>query len=377
MHFHGYNLIITAALACLVLDASALKAEPLLTTINKIELLQLTSAATPEKQIEFIPEWLAQKFNLRPDCDSRWFVGISENQCLLGLKRLAWGWLEQGHGRLPAGILIHLGNSGTYQPLNNENRVAEMSLAYDLAAHAFAAMINAAIAAPEYRQRLEFLERLESLTQALEQKLGAEIEIAEDIPNLAALSALVQLSSLLAEDPPLAPAQTEVFRIAGSFAPPYEENLKLKESLAVHARLDELRAYLAKPERTTRFWRHDREWPRSFFQARTDLEQSKHKLEGLIRIKEVTCSPMGSLTQAGCLKALEKLERLVEANSVHLPERDMLMIMSKSETPQKEYAFRDKASGISLLQLREDFTLGGLAHFLSVHNWPEEIKELQ
>src|SRR4051794_1520484 len=132
MHFHGYNLITTAALAFLVLDAAALRAEPLLTTINKIELLQLTSAATPEKQMEYIPEWLARKFNLRPDCDSRWFVGISENQCLLGLKRLAWGWLEQGRGRLPGGILVHLSSSGTYKPLNNDTRTAEMTLAYDL-----------------------------------------------------------------------------------------------------------------------------------------------------------------------------------------------------------------------------------------------------
>lgn len=336
-------------------------------SVQMIELLQLVAGASVSEQLRRLPKWLATNFNARPECRQFLNWGVSDRKCLIGMRKLAKGFIFESVTRPPEMMVIRLSRPDEWKRLDTDSSRPTLDVPYDADASRIHRFIAAELLRPEYRQRLGYLNQIDALKGRLEEQTGAIFEIEDRISNLNAVAGLYNLTLLAQENPALFQGRSDVIKISDHFQLPYEERLKLKEDVDAQADLGRLREYLSDVQRRSRPTMDDPHWPDRFFVVRQQLSDVTKQVSLQTGVPEVVCSDVGGLRQADCLVAIARIRQFALREEIPFPKIDLIAVVDRYSMVDPTDFYVDGRR--TVLLVRSDITPRDFWQFLRGHQW--------
>ncbi len=330
-----------------------------------VELMQILAGAPVEDQLRRLPKWVEEKFHYALECDRNWVWGTSDNQCLQGMLRFTRAVIEEESPTPNEKIRVRIMTKG-WGRMDVEQVHPRISLPYRAPRSEIASFLKEELSKPDYRQRLEFLEEIGDMLDALKDKTGVEFEVDDSVTNVHAVAALYKLQLLAEENAAMFKAKAEVIRLGTNFEFPFEQNLRLKETIDVEAPLSQIRFFFASPRRF--LGEAD-----ALFARRGLVDKLRTDLASTGTFGQVVCSPLGVMTYNACEVMIRRMQQLIDRKQITFPRADILVIAAINEVPVSVDYFQDPPTGKTLMMVRTGTKIPALIRQFGSKNWIQKI----
>ncbi|MBX3022123.1 MAG: hypothetical protein KF799_10655 [Bdellovibrionales bacterium] len=311
-----------------------------------------------------LSELIRTDYGYHVGCDDSFWTGLSDLQCIDGLRSFARalynGSITRLEGRESSLLQIHL-VQGDLPQIHYGEWNAMVQLPYIFTPVRMYEFVMPILLNPSFHRLATGVEHFEAYKENIHLNTGLIMEFDPSLSIGQRWHSLRQLEILMRQSPATFDRATEVLRVGADFEELSESGMKLRESIPARADWKEIKAFLDWSAAEA----NDTGTLADIQSERRQVAELQETLLARIEVP-IQCSPFATLNSKKCRQGLQRLSEFIRRHpDIKIRARGIL-IVAPGESPSRWYESKEDPH---IIKIRTDFGFASLDSFGQTKGW--------